>query len=252
MSKRFTFWPVVWDEKTIDIENVKELKKMSDEIKRRKKELDAEFRFYEEPKEVLKRVESSVKKTMFGNKVSLPSRAYEKLKELSLSTVGASYLLDRVREAADKKIERLEASIERADKRVENLEIQVRSLKSSEQLLKNEVEKSGEYREDNIIYESMLKDAGIRTQLFLLEREGHLILHKFENGYEPKNQKECKRWLYVLESNKKAETISLKRLEDLITYVKAFLDRLLGKRTRTPFGGLKRETGELKTTIRAK
>ncbi|WP_256870002.1 plasmid recombination protein [Bacillus sp. CDB3] len=228
----------ILNEKTIDIENVKELKKMSDEIKRIKKELVIDFQFYGEPKEVLKKVESSIKNTMFGDRVSLPSKDYEQLKKLALSTVGAKHVLDRVRETSDKKIERLETNIERANKQVENLEIQVRSLKRSEQLLKHEVEKSEEYREDSIIYESMLRDAGISTQLSLPEREGYLILHKFENGYEPKNQKECEKWLNVMEDNKIAGTISSKRLERLIASVKAFLDRLLGKRQELSSDGL--------------
>lgn len=73
-----------------------------------KKELVIDFKFYGEPKEALKKVESSVKNTMFGDRVSLPSRDYEQLKKLALSTVGAKHVLDRVRKTSDKKIERLE------------------------------------------------------------------------------------------------------------------------------------------------
>ncbi|MEW4154431.1 hypothetical protein Q0N88_32745 [Bacillus thuringiensis] len=49
------------------------------------------MKVFKEPKQVLKKIEASAKKTIFGDKVTLPSKDFEKLKGLSVSSMKVQY-----------------------------------------------------------------------------------------------------------------------------------------------------------------
>ncbi|MGR5993129.1 hypothetical protein ACT7C9_01175 [Bacillus cereus] len=61
------------------------------------------MKVFKEPKQVLKKIEASAKKTIFGDKVTLPSKDFEKLKELSVSSMKVQYQAGKRMDAADRK-----------------------------------------------------------------------------------------------------------------------------------------------------
>lgn len=239
----------VLNDKTIGIDTVKELKKHSGEIQKQKDQqkadATAEMKVFKEPKEVLKKIEASAKKTMFGDKVTLPSKDFEKLKDLSVSSMKVQYQAEKRMAAATEKIEELEEKYYEADRRADNAEFQFG-------LLGKEVDQLKEHRENAIIYKSMLQDINRDVEISETEKKGRLILHNLENGYKPKNRQEGEQWLSILEENKKANTIPKKRLEGFIERLKMFLDKILGKERKYSLEGLKRQSEQSKQTRRPK
>ena len=71
------------------------------------------------------------------------------------------------------------------------------------------------------------------------EKKGRLIIYNLENGHEPQTRSEASEWLSVLEDNKRAETIPLKRLEGFLERLKEFLDKTLEKVNDFSLRGLK-------------
>lgn len=220
--------------KTIDVENVKELKKYADEIKKQKEEMTAELKVFKEPKQVLKKVEGSAKKTLIGGKIALPPEDFEKLKDLAMSSVKTKYQLDKVKSAAHTKIKDLEASVQLADQRADKAEMEVSKLEQK-------VNKLEEHRINEIIYKSMLQDTDRDLNISQTEKKGRMVIFNLENGHGPKNLQEGEHWLSILEENSKAKTIPQKRLEGLIGRLKAFIDKLLGKENKFSLDGLKHQ-----------
>ena len=218
--------------KTIDVENVKELKKYADEIKKQKEEMTAELKVFKEPKKVLEKVEGSAKKSLIGGKITLPPEDFEKLKDLAMSSVKAKHQLDKLKSTATDKIADLETKFQLADQRAFKAERQVRTLEDKVDQLK-------EHQKNEIIYKSMLQDTDRDLNISETERKGRLIIFNLENGHDPKNRQEGQQWLSILEENSKAKTIPQKRLEGLIERLKAFIDRLLGKENKFSLDGLK-------------
>lgn len=206
---------------TIDVANVKELKKFGDEIKRQKEEMTAELKAFKEPKKVLEKVEQSAKKSLIGDKVNLSSADYEKLKELALSSVKTKHQLDKVKTAAHEKTERLEADLIRTEKRAEQAEKQVEELGEL-------VGKLNEFRKDSIVFKSKLEDAGELVQVSDLEKKGRLIMYNMETGHKPKDVNEGKMWLSILEENKRVGHIPENRLKAFLDALKRFLNKYLG------------------------
>lgn len=239
----------VLNDKTIGVDTVKDLKKHSDEIHKQKQQqkadATAEMKVFKEPKEVLKKIEASAKKTMFGDKVTLPSKDFEKLKDLSVSSMKVQYQAEKRMAAATEKIEELEEKYYEADRRADNAEFQFG-------LLGKEVDQLKEHRENAIIYKSMLQDINRDVEISETEKKGRLILHNLENGYKPKNRQEGEQWLSILEENKKANTIPQKRLDGFIERLKAFLDKILGKERKYSLEGLKRQSKQSKQEKRPK
>ena len=182
---------------------------------------------------MLKRIEDSVEKTLFGDKVKLPSKDFEKLRELSVSGMKVKYQAEKRMAAATEKIEELEEKYYKADRRADHAELQF-------SLLEKEVDQLQKHRTDAIVYKSMLEDTNRGADISELEKKGRLVLFNLENGHEPENQKEGERWLSILEENKKAQTIPQKRLESFIERLKVFLDKILGKTREFSLEGLKR------------
>jgi len=231
--------------KTIDVENVKELKKYADEIKKQKEEMTAELKVFKEPKKVLEKVEGSAKKTLIGGKVALPPEDFEKLKDLAMSSVKAKYQLDKLKDTATDKIADLETKFQLADQRAIKAEREVRGLE-------DKVDKLKEHQKNEIIYKSMLQDTDRDLHISETEKKGRLILYNLENGYDPKNRQEGEQWLSILEENSKAKTIPQKRLEGLIERLKAFIDKLLGKENKFSLDGLKHQKEQEQTRQKPK
>ena len=118
----------ILNDKTIGVDTVKDLKKHSEEIQKQKDQqkadATAEMKVFKEPKQVLKKIEASAKKTMFGDKVTLPSKDFEKLKDLSVSSMKVKYQAEKRMTAATEKIEELEEKYYEADRRADNAEFQ--------------------------------------------------------------------------------------------------------------------------------
>ncbi|RVU63628.1 hypothetical protein BM74_13980 [Bacillus thuringiensis] len=161
----------------------------------------------------------SAKKTMFGDKVTLLSKDFEKLKDLSVSSMKVQYQAKKRIAAATEKIEELEEQYYEVDRRADNVEFQFG-------LLEKEVNQLKEHRIDAIIYKSMLQDINRDVEISETEKKERLILHNLENGYKPKNRQEGEQWLSILEENKKANTIPQKHLDGFIERLKAFLDKM--------------------------
>lgn len=239
----------VLNDKTIGVDTVKELKKHANEIKKQKDQqkanATAEMKVFKEPKRILRRIEDSVEKTFFGDKVKLPSQDFEKLKELSVSSMKVQYQAGKRMDEATEKIKEWEEKYYEADRRADNAEFQFG-------LLEKEVDKLKKHRTDAIVYKSILQDTNRDIQISELEKKGRLILFNLENGQEPEDQKEGKQWLSILEENKRAKTIPQKRLEAFIERLKAFLDKILGKGKEFSLEGLKRRSEQLKQTRQPK
>lgn len=223
---------------TIDVANVKELKKFGDEIKRQKEEMTAELKAFKEPKKVLEKVEQSAKKSLIGDKVNLPSADYEKLKELALSSVKTKHQLDKVKTAAHEKTERLEADLIRTEKRAEQAEKQVEELGEL-------VGKLNEFRKDSIVFKSKLEDAGELVQVSDLEKKGRLIMYNMETGHKPKDVNEGKMWLSILEENKRVGHIPENRLKAFLDALKRFLNKYLGVGQKFDMEAVKRQNERL-------
>lgn len=229
----------VLNDKTYPVKDVAELKRFSkdfeQDIEKQRQEMTAELKVFKEPKKVLEKIEGSAKKALFGDKVSLPANEYDKLKDLAMSSVKTKYQLDKVKSAANEKIEDLEAKFQFADQRADNAEMQFR-------LLGEKVDELKEHQKDAIVYKSMLQDTNRDLEISETEKKGRLILFNLENGHEPRNRQEGEQWLSILEENKKAKTIPQKRLEGFIERLKAFLDKILGKERKFSLEGLKNQS----------
>ncbi|MGK8430781.1 MobV family relaxase [Bacillus cereus] len=227
----------ILNDKTIGIDTVKELKKHADEIKKQKDQqkanATAEMKVFKEPKRILRRIEDSVEKTFFGDKVKLPSQDFEKLKELSVSSMKVQYQAGKRMDEATEKIKEWEEKYYKADRRADHVELQFG-------LLEKEIDQLKKHRTDAIVYKSMLEDTNREVDISELEKKGRLILFNLENGQEPEDQKEGERWLFILEKNKEAQTIPHRRLEGFIERLKVFLDKILEKSREFSLEGLKR------------
>ncbi|MED3529093.1 MobV family relaxase, partial [Bacillus thuringiensis] len=218
---------------------LEQTKQELENVVQEKEQTESQVKIYKEPKQVLEKIDGSAKKSMFGDKVSLPSKEYEKLKNLAMSSVKTKHKLDRVKDTAKEEIEELEARVQRADLRADNAVMQFG-------LLEKEVDKMKEHRENAIIYQSMLQDTKRDLKISDTERKGRLIIFNIENGHEPRNRKEGEQWISILEENKVAKTIPEKRLDAVIWLLKRFLEKILGKQQKASLGDSKRQSGHKK------
>ncbi|MBD2790653.1 hypothetical protein ID858_19525, partial [Xenorhabdus sp. DI] len=98
------------------------------------------------------------KRCYFGDKVTLPSKDFEKLKELSVSSMKVQYQVAKRMGAAAEKIEELEEKYYEADRRADNSELQFG-------LLEKEVDQLKKYRTDAIVYKSILQDTNRHIEI---------------------------------------------------------------------------------------
>nr|WP_180544679.1 MobV family relaxase [Bacillus thuringiensis] len=239
----------ILNDKTIGVDTVKDLKKYAEEIQKQKEQqkadATAEIKVFKEPKQVLKKIEVFFKENDVWRYGHMPSKDFEKLKELSLSSMKVQYQAEKRMAVATEKIEELEEKYYEADRRADNAEFQFG-------LLEKEVDQLKKHRTDAIVYKSILQDTNRQIEISELEKKGRLVLFNLENGHEPKNQKEGEQWLSILEENKKAKTIPQKRLEAFIERLKIFLDKILRKGREFSLEGLKRKSEQLKQTRQPK
>ncbi|MGW9286558.1 MobV family relaxase, partial [Streptomyces diastaticus] len=162
---------------------LEQTKQELEDVVKEKEQTVTDVKIFKEPKQVLDKVEGSTKKALFGDKVSLPSSEFDKLKDLAMSGVKTKYQLDKVKSTADTKIADLETRVQLADQRADNAVMQFG-------LLEKELDKMKEHQRNAIIYQSMLQDTNRDLEISDTEREGRWILFKLEKGHEPRNQEE--------------------------------------------------------------
>lgn len=242
---------------TIELDSVKEIKKYAKQIQEKKDDLSKELELFSEPKKVFDQVEKASKKSLFGDKVTLPYSEFEKLKTLSLSGIKLNNQLNQVSEASKKDLTALKKDVDLVEQEKTDLKGQLqqanqRADEATEKVtyyldtLENTLKTGQKFKDQAIIYKSILKDAKIPFQISEMEKQGRLILSKVENGRMPEDEKKAKKWISVLEQNKEAGTIPLNRLESILEVLKAFLEKLLNKELRFSLDGLKSRNTELK------
>lgn len=243
--------------KTIELDSVKEIKKYAKQIQEKKDDLSKELELFSEPKKVFDQVEKASKKSLFGDKVTLPYSEFEKLKTLSLSGIKLNNQLNQVSEASKKDLTALKKDVDLVEQEKTDLKGQLqqanqRADEATEKVtyyldtLENTLKTGQKFKDQAIIYKSILKDAKIPFQISEMEKQGRLILSKVENGRMPEDEKKAKTWISVLEQNKEAGTIPLNRLESILEVLKDFLEKLLNKELRFSLDGLKSRDTELK------
>nr|WP_181715681.1 MobV family relaxase [Carnobacterium sp.]QJS06071.1 mobilization protein [Carnobacterium sp.] len=242
---------------TIELDSVKEIKKYAKQIQEKKNDLSKELELFSEPKKVFDQVEKASKKSLFGDKVTLPYSEFEKLKTLSLSGIKLNNQLNQVSEASKKDLTALKKEVDLVEQEKTDLKGQLeqanqRADEATEKVtyyldtLENTLKTGQKFKDQAIIYKSILKDAKIPFQISEMEKQGRLILSKVENGRMPEDEQKAKKWISVLEQNKEAGTIPLNRLESILEVLKAFLEKLLNKELKFSLDGLKSRDTELK------
>lgn len=242
---------------TIELDSVKEIKKYAKQIQEKKDDLSKELELFSEPKKVFDQVEKASKKSLFGDKVTLPYSEFEKLKTLSLSGIKLNNQLNQVSEASKKDLTALKKDVDLVEQEKTDLKGQLqqanqRADEATEKVtyyldtLENTLKTGQKFKDQAIIYKSILKDAKVPFQISEMEKQGRLILNKVENGRMPEDEQKAKKWISVLEQNKEAGTIPLNRLESILEVLKAFLDKLLNKELSFSLDGLKSRNTELK------
>lgn len=242
---------------TIELDSVKEIKKYAKQIQEKKDDLSKELELFSEPKKVFDQVEKASKKSLFGDKVTLPYSEFEKLKTLSLSGIKLNNQLNQVSEASKKNLTALKKDVDLVEQEKTDLKGQLkqanqRADEATEKVtyyldtLENTLKTGQKFKDQAIIYKSILKDAKVPFQISEMEKQGRLILNKVENGRMPEDEQKAKKWISVLEQNKEAGTIPLNRLESILEVLKAFLDKLLNKELSFSLDGLKSRNTELK------
>lgn len=242
---------------TIELDSVKEIKKYAKQIQEKKDDLSKELELFSEPKKVFDQVEKASKKSLFGDKVTLPYSEFEKLKTLSLSGIKLNNQLNQVSEASKKDLTALKKDVDLVEQEKTDLKGQLqqanqRADEATEKVayyldtLENTLKTGQKFKDQAIIYKSILKDAKIPFQISEMEKQGRLILSKVENGRMPEDEQKAKKWISVLEQNKEAGTIPLNRLESILEVLKAFLEKLLNKELSFSLDGLKSRNTELK------
>lgn len=242
---------------TIELDSVKEIKKYAKQIQEKKDHLSKELELFSEPKKVFDQVEKASKKSLFGDKVTLPYSEFEKLKTLSLSGIKLNNQLNQVSEASKNDLTALKKEVDLVEQEKTDLKGQLqqanqRADEATEKVtyyldtLENTLKTGQKFKDQAIIYKSILKDAKVPFQISEMEKQGRLILSKVENGRMPEDEQKAKKWISVLEQNKEAGTIPLNRLESILEVLKAFLEKLLDKELKFSLDGLKSRDTELK------
>lgn len=228
---------------TIDLDSVKDIKKYAKQIQEKKEDLSKELELFSEPKKVFEQVEKASKKSLFGDKVTLPYSEFEKLKTLSLSGIKLKIEDDKKTVAASKEINNLNKRVQQADQRAEQFEEKATDYENKLDTVSLKLTDSNRKK---IVYKSMLKDTGRELEVSSLEIKGRLVIDNVENGRLPKSEDKTKKWISVLEQNKEAGTIPLNRLESILDTLKALLEKLLNKELSFSLDGLKSRNTELK------
>lgn len=206
--------------KTIGIENVHSLKKLSAEIEQQKEVMAADLKKFKEPKEIFDKVDENAEKKTVGimNKkevVVLPKKDYERLGVLAKSSIRSNYQFENYKSDAKKEIGELQKSKKELEGKNKELEKEVAGLQK--------------HRVNEIVFKSMLQDDDRDLNISQTEINGRIILFNLENGHEPKNREQGESWTSTLEENKRLKTIPQSRLQRGLEKLKVFIDKLLGR-----------------------
>ncbi|WP_445683565.1 hypothetical protein, partial [Sporosarcina sp. FSL K6-5500] len=95
--------------KTIGIENVHSLKKLSAEIEQQKEMMAADLKKFKEPKEIFDKVDENAEKKTVGIRkkkevVVLPKKDYERLGVLAKSSIRSNYQFENYKSDTKKEI----------------------------------------------------------------------------------------------------------------------------------------------------
>ncbi|WP_035033565.1 MobV family relaxase [Carnobacterium mobile] len=234
---------------TFDLDSVKDIKKYAKQIQEKKEDLSKELELFSEPKKVFEQVKKTSKKSLFGDKVTLPYSEFEKLKTLSLSGIKLKIEDDKKTVAANKEINDLKKRVQQADQRAEQFEEKATDYENKLDTVSLELTDSNRKK---IVYKSLLKDTGRELDVSSLEIKGRLVIDNVENGRLPKSEDKTKKWISVLEQNKEAGTIPLNRLESILDTLKALLEKLLNRELSFSLDSLKSRNTELKANQKPK
>lgn len=212
---------------TVDVANVKELKKFGDEIKREKENMVKDLSTFKEPKKVLDKVEKSIKRGTFRNTVTMPAEDYERLRKLSLSVMPMKERVEKLQKKSDRLHEENQSLLEANQK----LSERVKELQGAESKL--------------FLAESLLKDRGQDLTMSDSERIGRILLDFLEQGKTPESLVDAQESYAILEENKKAGTIPMHRLERFLELLKTIIKDFLGREERFSLNGLKQHTEAL-------
>lgn len=213
-----------------------ELEKDVSQLKQQKEKELADIKIFKKPKEILEKVERTKKKATFSDRVTLPSKEYEKLKEIAVSSVKTKNELDKLRNQYSAVTKDLESKIRFSKNSLAKMEHDNLVLAAEKNDLTKELKQSNV---NLVLAKSILKDTNKDLAMSETEKKGRLIIYNLENGHEPQTRSEAFEWLSVLEDNKRAETIPLKRLEGFLERLKEFLDKTLEKVNDFSLRGLK-------------
>lgn len=212
---------------TVDVANVKELKKFGDEIKREKENMVKDLSTFKEPKKVLDKVEKSIKRGTFRNTVTMSAENYERLRKLSLSVMPMKERVEKLQKKSDRLNEENQSLLEANQK----LSERVKELQGAEGKL--------------FLAESLLKDRGQDLTMSDSERIGRILLDFLEQGRTPESLVDAQESYAILEENKKAGTIPVHRLERFLELLKTIIKDFLGREERFSLNGLKQHTEAL-------
>lgn len=213
-----------------------DLEKDVSQLKQQKEKELAEIKVFKKPREILEKVERTKKKTTFSDRVTLPTKEYDNLKKLAVSSAKTKNELDKLWQKHSSVVLELKNEIGVTKGFLSKIEQDNLSLAAE----KNDLTKELKQNNVNLVLaKSILKDMNKDLAMSETEKKGRLIIYNLENGHEPQTRSEASEWLSVLEDNKRAETIPLKRLEGFLERLKEILDKTLEKVNDFSLRGLK-------------
>lgn len=256
----------ILNDKTIGIEDIKELKEFSDEIKqqrtkleREKEEINQERQELKEAKERMdknyervKRLDAKIKscfdvesevnfitersKSGFGKTV-INTKNFDDFKNYVLGVAKSavndtSKLNSSLREIGDLKndLSRQKYQIESAQRQNKELRDENKRLQDKNSRLSQDNNKIWEW---TVIYRSWLKDMGKDNfRITNEEYDARLILDKIEQEKQPETAKTCREWQEKLDKVKDKGLIPENRLKNAFERLKTWLSDLLNKERR--------------------
>lgn len=219
-----------------------DLEKDVSQLKQQKEKELAEIKVFKKPREILEKVERTKKKTTFSDRVTLPTKEYDNLKKLAVSSAKTKNELDKLWQKHSSVVLELKNEIGVTKGFLSKIEQDNLSLAAE----KNDLTKELKQNNVNLVLaKSILKDMNKDLAMSETEKKGRLIIYNLENGHEPQTRSEASEWLSVLEDNKRAETIPLKRLEGFLERLKEILDKTLEKVNDFSLRGLKSKNNEI-------
>lgn len=221
----------ILNDETMGFDSVKELKKYTAEVNQKKEELVQDLELFKEPKTIFEAVDHSTKKNLFGTKVTLPVSEYEKLKSLSLSSIKLKNDREKEQAGTQKEIAALRTKLldttERLNGSRQETNEQREKVNKYVDMAEQAIETGTVFKENMIVYQSMLIEAQIPLKISETEKKGRLIVYQIETGRAPKTKKEGREWVKTLEENREQNLIEPNRLEKALTALKEMIEKII-------------------------